>query len=69
MSDLKAARENLKISQSTIAKSLNIELRTYQYIESQLHEPRVSTALKICSILDLNPYEIEWGKKRQQKSS
>jgi DNA-binding XRE family transcriptional regulator len=58
MTLLKKARINKKYTQEYIAKSLNMQLRTYQYIEAGTHEPKIITGLKICKLLEISPYDV-----------
>ena len=54
---LKNARIKSGLTQEELARSVNITLKSYQNIESQKVEPKVIKALKICLVLDLNPFE------------
>lgn len=54
---IREKRVSLGYSQEEIARKLDISLRNYQYIENHKVEPSVITALKLCRILNVDPYE------------
>lgn len=55
---IKKARLDQSLTQTQICKSLDIQLRTYQYIESGKHEPKIKLGLRICKFLGLNPFDV-----------
>lgn len=55
---LQVVRESKGLSQEEVARRLNISLRQYQRIENAISKPNVYTALKLCKIIDANPYQI-----------
>lgn len=67
MTKLKQIRQHSGLTQSELAKKVNINLRTLQYYEQgvkQLDHARIDTILKICLELDCNISDImeeeEW---------
>ncbi len=55
---IKENRISKGYTQEEISKMLNITLRNYQYIEHSKSKPNIITALKLCKILSLNPFEV-----------
>ncbi len=58
---LRDRREELGLSQHEVAKEAGIELRHYQQFEYGLRRFThcyLSTGLKICEVLELDPYEF-----------
>ncbi len=51
-------RESKKYSQEEVARMLDISLRHYQKIEYRISKPNVYLGLKLCKILDTNPYDV-----------
>lgn len=55
-SKIKAARTAKKLSQKTVAEYLNISQPGYQQIESGKYpDMKISTLIKLCSILEVDP--------------
>ena len=58
---LRSARERLGYSQQYIARELGFHIRQYQrfeYGERSLESCSMKTGLKICAILQIDPYDI-----------
>ncbi len=55
---LKKIRLSLSISQEELARKLDISLRHYQNIEQEKSIPNIYTALKLCKILKIDPFEL-----------
>lgn len=53
---MKEQRKKKGYSQERIARLLDISLQAYQNIENHDTEPRVTVALKIARLLDIDPY-------------
>lgn len=56
--NLKAFRRNKKISQSEMAKYLNVVTDTYRNYETGRTEPTLDTLIKIADILDVSIDEL-----------
>lgn len=55
-SRIKAARNAKKLSQKAVAEHLDISQPGYQQIESgKYSDMKISTLIKLCSILDVTP--------------
>lgn len=62
---LKQAREEKKLSQEKLSRSINVSLKHYQNIEHGITMPTVNIALHICEVLDVDPRDIdEWKDRR-----
>ncbi len=55
---IKYHREEKGYTQEDLSKILDITLRNYQYIEHKKSTPNVITALKLCKVLNINPYNV-----------
>ncbi len=61
---LRDRRIELGLTQMEVALELQMSLHQYQrfeYGESLLSRSRMSTGLRICAILELDPYEVVFG--------
>ncbi|MEN6348284.1 MAG: helix-turn-helix transcriptional regulator [Syntrophomonas sp.] len=54
---IKNGRIKKGYTQEQIARILDVPLRTYQYIEYEQHEPKVLLALRVCKLLEVDPFE------------
>ncbi len=64
---LRDRRLELGLTQEDIAYELGMSLHQYQryeYGESSLSNCRMRTGLRICAILELDPYEAVFGNER-----
>lgn len=55
---IKQKRLSIGLTQEQISRILDISLRYYQLIEKGKSTPNVILALKLCKILNINPYSI-----------
>lgn len=55
---IKDKREKLHLTQSSIANSVGIQLRSYQKIENYEVIPRVNNAIKIAKILNCSVEDL-----------
>ena len=61
---LRERRMELGISQQALASEVGMEIRQYQRYEygtQQLSNSRMKVGLRICSALELDPYEVVFG--------
>ncbi|MCR4623035.1 MAG: helix-turn-helix domain-containing protein [Clostridiales bacterium] len=59
-------RLELGLTQEQVASELNMNLRAYQRYENddfKLSNSRMKTGLRLCTVLNLDPYEIVPGAK------
>jgi len=56
---IKALRESKNISQSRMAKSLDMTFSNYTKIERGLIGCRLGVALQVCKVLGINKIEVE----------
>lgn len=56
---LKQARNLRGLTQEQLVSIVNISVRNYQRMESGEVIPPVTTALRICKVLEINPFRIE----------
>lgn len=56
---LREARKQRGLTQEQLVSIVNISIRNYQRMESGEVIPPVSTALRICKALEINPFRIE----------
>lgn len=54
---IKNARIQKGYTQENVARILDMPLRSYQSIEYNHHEPKVIIALKLCQLLDVDPFK------------
>ena len=65
---LKKRRVELGLTQQEIAVELGMHIRQYQrfeYGEQSLAKCSLKTGLRICSVLQLNPYELVFPEMKQ----
>ena len=65
---LKKRRVELGLTQQEIAVELGMHIRQYQrfeYGEQSLAKCSMKTGLRICSVLQLNPYELVFPEMKQ----
>ena len=55
---IKTVRQAKGLTQEEIARKIDITLRNYQYIEKGTNIPNVITALKICKLLNVSPFQL-----------
>lgn len=65
MYNLKEIRIKQGFTQEEVARFADITLRNYIYIENKEVEPKVTTALKICRILNIDPRNVDWTTKKR----
>ena len=61
---LRERRMELGISQQALATEVGMEIRQYQRYEygtQQLSNSRMKAGFRICSALELDPYEVVFG--------
>ena len=61
---LRERRKELGLTQMEVALELQMSLHQYQrfeYGESLVSTSRMSTGLRICAVLELDPYEVVFG--------
>ena len=64
---LRERRMELCLTQMDIARECGIELQQYQryeYGESAIANSRMKIGLRICAVLELDPYEVVFGYDR-----
>ncbi|WP_084648852.1 helix-turn-helix transcriptional regulator [Paenibacillus sp. FSL R7-269] len=58
---LSVARNNKNITQEDFSHSIDVSLRYYQRLETGKSIPSVKIALRICTKLEVSPFDIdEW---------
>lgn len=70
VSRLKAERERQKLSQLELSYRSDVSQNMIAYIESGKRVPSLSTVLKLCNALNINPSELfqdEYEKKNELK--
>lgn len=56
---LQEARNNQNLTQEDVASGINVSVRHYQRLEAGTVTPPVTTALRICKLLNVDPFCIE----------
>ena len=63
---LRERRQELGLTQMEVALELNMSLHQYQrfeYGETLISNSRMRVGLRICAVLELDPYEVVFGSK------